>query len=198
MATDAESVELVDADVVANLARAAVLAALTGAFAVAGAVPIPLSPVPLSLQPLAVFLAGLLLGARWGAGAMALYLAAGALGAPVFAGGEAGIGVLAGDSAGYLWGYVLAAGVVGLVTHGGLDAGDLTSVSVPRQVLALVAGTLVIYAAGIVGLMVVLDVSPRAAVVSGALVFLPGEVLKMAAAVAIVRSDDLARVAGTG
>ena len=196
MATDTESVELVGAETATNLARAALLAALTGALALVGSVPIPLSPAPLSLQPLGVFLAGLLLGARWGSVSMLLYLLVGGLGAPVFANGASGFGTLVGGTGGYLWGYVLAAAVIGAVTYGGLRPGDLTTVGVGRQVAALAAGTLVIYAAGVVGLVVVLSLSPTEAVVQGALVFLPGEALKMAGAVALVRSDELARVAG--
>ena len=85
-------VNLVGDETTLNIARAALLASLTGAFAIVGSIPIPFSPVPFTLQVLGVFLAGLLLGPVWGAASMLLYLVAGAVGAPVFAGGAAGIG----------------------------------------------------------------------------------------------------------
>lgn len=195
---DGTAVDLVGDEVVTNLARAALLAALTGALAVVGSIPIPVSPAPVSLQPFGAFLAGLLLGPAWGALSMVLYLAAGAVGAPVFAGGAAGPGVLVGATAGYLWGFPVAAAVIGAVAHGGAATGDPSEVPLARVVAGLVAGTVVLYAMGVAGLVVVLDLSPRAAVVSGALVFVPGEVVKMAAAAGIVRSEALADALAAG
>ena len=69
------------------------------------AVPLPISPVPITLQILGVMLAGLLLGPQLGTMAVCLYLIAGISGLPVFAGGAAGIGVLMGPSGGYLLGF---------------------------------------------------------------------------------------------
>ncbi|MCL7416240.1 MAG: biotin transporter BioY [Halalkalicoccus sp.] len=189
MSTGTESVDLVDDATVKNVARAALFAALTGAFAYVS-FPYPLSPAPVTLQVLGVFLAGLLLGPVWGGAAMVLYLTAGAVGAPVFAGGEAGLGSLVGPTAGYLWSYPLAAGVVGALVHG-RSAGPLGAVGVPRLIGAMAVGVCVIYAVGVAGLMVVLGLSLPNAVLTGAVVFLPAEALKMAAAVGIVRSDRL-------
>jgi len=66
-----------------------------------------------TLQVLGVFLAGIYLGPVWGAASLVLYLAAGAVGAPVFQGGSAGVGQLVGQSAGYLWSYPVAAAAIG-------------------------------------------------------------------------------------
>lgn len=189
MSTGTESVELVEDDTVKNVARAALFAALTGAFAYVS-FPYPLSPAPVTLQVLGVFLAGLLLGPVWGGAAMVLYLTAGAVGAPVFAGGEAGIGSLVGPNAGYLWSYPLAAGAVGALAHG-RSMDSLGAVGVPRLVAAMTVGVVVIYGMGVAGMALVLDLSLVNAVVVGALVFLPAEALKMAAAIGIVRSDRL-------
>ncbi|MFB6154353.1 MAG: biotin transporter BioY [Haloferacaceae archaeon] len=188
MATNVESVELVGDEVAANLARAALFAALTGGLAYVS-FSIPFSPVPVTLQVLGVFLAGAFLGPVWGGAAMALYLLAGALGLPVFAGGTAGVGVVLSQYGGYVWGFVLGAAVVGGGVSGGLDLPEPSRVSVPRLVAALVAGALVVYAAGVAQLVAVGGVGVWKAVVSGAAVFVPGEVLKMAATVGIVRSD---------
>lgn len=76
-------------------------------------VPIPGSPVPQSLQTLAVCLVGAGLGARWGGVSVLLYLAAGAFGLPAFADGAAGWRHLTGPTAGYLVGFVGAAWLVG-------------------------------------------------------------------------------------
>jgi len=191
MATSTESVNLVGDEAATNLARAALFAALVGAFAYV-TFPNPVSPVSVTLQVLGVFLAGIYLGPVWGAASIVLYLAAGALGAPVFQGGSAGVGQLVGQSAGYLWSYPLAAAVVGAVVHRGVTLRDLDTVGLPTLVGAMVLGTVVIYALGVAGLAFVLSLGPIEAVTVGAAAFLPAEALKIAAAVGIVRSDAVA------
>src|SRR5512133_1411896 len=86
--------------------------ALLAACIAAGAwLQLPIGPVPVTLQPLFIVLAGFLLGPARGAAAVALYVLAGVLGMPVFAGGKAGLGVLLGPTGGYLVGFILAAAV---------------------------------------------------------------------------------------
>jgi biotin transport system substrate-specific component len=188
MSADTEDVELVDAAVVENLGRVALFAALMGAFAYVS-FPNPISPAPVTLQVLAVFLAGIFLGPVWGGVSMVLYLTAGALGAPVFSGVSAGLGPLFGRTAGYLWSYPVAAFVVGALVHGGLSVGDPRDAGLVRLVGSMIAGTAVVYAMGVVGLMLVLGLGPVAAFVAGAAAFIPAEAFKIAAAVGIVRSD---------
>lgn len=191
MATSNDSVELVGDEAVVNLARAALFAALVGAFAFVS-FPNPLSPAPITLQVLGVFLAGIMLGPVWGAAAMFLYLAAGALGAPIFAGGASGLGVLLAEpTLGYLWSYPVAAAAIGAVVHRG-SLRDYRDASVPTLVAAMVLGTAVIYALGIAGLMAVLGLGPVEAFMAGAAAFIPAEAFKIAAAVGIVRSDAIA------
>ncbi|WP_254863387.1 biotin transporter BioY [Halovivax gelatinilyticus] len=213
MSTDYErrSVSLVPGAVVKPFARAALLAALTGATALFS-IPIPISPAPLTLQVLFVFLAGLYLGPIWGPTAMALYLAAGAAGAPVFAGGSAGFGALVGDTAGFLWSYPIAAFVIGAIVHGragigrrGIDP-EATGIDRPgffersqvrnpaevgtvRLVVALVIATVIIYAMGATYGMWLLALSPTEALALYVAPFLIGELIKMVAAVAVVRSE---------
>jgi biotin transport system substrate-specific component len=191
MSTDTASVELVGEATAENVARAALLAALTGAFAYVS-FPNPFSPAPISLHVLGVFLAGLLLGPLWGGLSMGLYLLTGAVGAPVFAGGAAGVGVLLGPTAGYLWSYPIAAFAIGGLVHGGLELGDPAERSLVRLVAALVVGTVVIYAFGVVGMSLVLGMTLTEAFVAGAVAFVPAEAFKIAAAVGVVRSDQLA------
>jgi biotin transport system substrate-specific component len=191
-------VDLVGEAIAENLARTAVFAALMGAFAFVS-FPYPLSPGPVTLQVLGVFLAGIMLGPVWGPVSIILYLLAGAVGAPVFEGASAGLGHLFGPTVGYLFSFPIAAFVIGVVVHGGFELDGYRDVSVPRLVAGMVVGTLIIYALGATGLYYVFNTTPNLpdwtvwkAIVSGALVFLPAEALKMAAAVGIVRSEFMA------
>jgi biotin transport system substrate-specific component len=189
MATTTDSVDLVGEEVVWNLLRASLFAALMGAFAFVS-FPNPLNPaIPVTLQVLGVFLAGIYLGPAWAGFSMLLYLLAGVLGAPVFSGASAGLGVLFGPTGGYLLSYPFAAAVVGAVVHGlsGLDRP--ATVPVARLVGAMVAGTLVIYTFGILQYWQVSEATLTGAVVGAALVFVPVEAIKIAAAVGIVRDD---------
>lgn len=80
-------------------------------------VPLPFSPVPLTLQVLVVVLSGFLLGARDGVIAQCLYLQAILLGAPVTAAGLGGPAALVSPTAGYLWAFPAAAGLAGWLSH---------------------------------------------------------------------------------
>jgi biotin transport system substrate-specific component len=191
MTTATDSVELVGEEATGNVARAVLFAAATSATAPVDMVH-PLAPnVPITLQTLWVYLAGVVLGPLWAGVAFTLYLLAGLIGLPVFAGGNAGLGVILGPTGGFLVGFPLAAMTVGAVAHGvdGLTAPD--AIPVPRLVLALVAGTAVVYAAGAVGYSLVQAIAPIAAVSAVVVPFLPVAGLKVAATVAIVRSDAL-------
>lgn len=191
MSTATDSVDLVGDDVVANLVRAALLAALMGAFAFVS-FPNPLSPaVPVTAQVLGVFLAGIYLGPAWGGFAMALYVLAGVLGAPVFSGGSAGLAQLFGPTGGYLLSYPFAAAIVGALVHGADGLVDPGSVSLTRLVGAMAAGTVVIYGFGIPVYWYYLDTNLAAAVVGAGLAFVPAELVKMAAAVGVVRSEEI-------
>ena len=193
MATSTESVELIDGDTVANIARAALFAALIAGFSYVS-FPNPLSPgIPVTLQVLGVFLAGIMLGPVWGSGAVGLYLAAGAIGVPVFAGGSAGLGhLIASPTFGYLWSYPVAAGVIGLLVHGGVDLREYNEAGLGRLVGSMVVGTLIIYAMGTVGFAVIQSIGLVEAFMLSAVAFIPVEAVKIAAAVGILRSDSIA------
>lgn len=191
MATATDAVDLVGEETTRNVARAAVFAAATSATAPASLTH-PLVPnVPITLQTLWVFLAGIVLGPLWAGVAFALYLLAGVVGLPVFAGASAGLGVLLGPTGGFLVGFPLAAVTVGLVAHGVGDLATPAEIPVPRLVAATLAGSAVIYAAGAVGYALVQSVGPATAVTTVVVPFLPVAAVKIAAAVAVVRSDAL-------
>lgn len=205
-----DSVALVPGSVVRPFARAALLAALTGVGALLS-IPNPFSPAPISLQVPFVFLAGLYLGPLWGSTSMLLYIAAGAVGAPIFATGTAGVGVLFGDTGGFIWSYLVAAFLIGVIVHGrqGLgtrnvdptertisDAGlldrfdvrDPADASLPRLGVALGLAMVVIYAMGAGYAMWLLSLSPAKAIGLYVVPFVIGDLVKMVATITIVRS----------
>lgn len=140
------------------------------AFASQVAIPLPGTPVPVTLQPLLVVLAGLWLGPAAGAASMALYLAAGAAGLPVFTPmGAPGIARLLGPTGGYLIAYPIAAFVAGWLTtrRGALGV----------RVLAAAAAMLVIYLGGLAQLAVLTGSLTRAAVL-GVLPFIALDAVK--------------------
>jgi biotin transport system substrate-specific component len=138
-----------------------------------------------------VFLAGIFLGPVWGGVSMTLYLAAGAVGVPVFEGAAAGFGPLVGTTAGFLWSYPLAAIAIGAIAYGGIETDADLDAPLWQLIAALVAGTVIIYALGAAGLVVLGNLSVEAAVVGGTLTFLPAEAVKATVAVGIVRADEL-------
>jgi biotin transport system substrate-specific component len=135
-------------------------------------IPLPFTPVPITGQTFAVLLAGAALGMRWGAASQALYLAMGFAGLPVFTEGSSGIDTLAGATAGYLIGFVAAAAVVGRLAESGLDR------RLPASILAFVAGSIVIYAFGVLGLVVNMGMPPSEAIAKGVVPFLVGDTVK--------------------
>jgi biotin transport system substrate-specific component len=160
-----------------DIARCALLTAL---LAVGAFVAIPVGPVPFTLQVFGVLLAGMLLGPRLGSLSVAAYLALGLV-VPVYAGGASGIGALFGPTGGYLWGFLPAVIVAGLV------AGRGTS-SAPRLLAAGLAGLVPIYAIGAAWLAIQLDLSAREAVAVGVLPFAALDVAKALLAAAVARA----------
>ncbi|HRA75149.1 MAG TPA: biotin transporter BioY [Propionicimonas sp.] len=163
----------------ADIALIAVFAALIAAFALTPAIPIGAAAVPLTLQTLAVVLTGLVLGAWRGFLATLLYVVVGLAGLPVFAGGAAGLGVLAGPTAGYLLSFPLGAAVAGAVAGYCLRRGFRA-----RYLWLVVAGlacTVVVTSLGIVGMMLTIP-WPLPKAFAAALLYLPGDVVKVFAA----------------
>ena len=93
---------------IGTVAKPAMFAVLLWAASAAGSIPIPGTPVPITLQTFVVMLAGLMLTWRQAGAAITMYLAAGAIGLPVFAGGASTL-ALVGPSAGFLIGFLPAA-----------------------------------------------------------------------------------------
>jgi len=164
------------------------LAAVTSVLAYVR-IPLPMSPVPITGQTFGLMLAGLLLGPRLGALSQLVYLLMGLAGLPVFAGGQAGLGVLLGPTGGYLWGHVAGAYVAGLVAGGGARLPQRArkgSIGFGRSLLGAVLGGIVaVYVLGVLQLAAVTGMGWQAALMAGAVPFLPGDALKAAAAAAV-------------
>lgn len=159
--------------------RMMIYASLFAALTAAGSfLAIPIGPVPIVLQNLFVFLAGLLLGGRWGVWSVGIYLLTGALGLPIFAGGTGGIAKLAGPTGGYLIGFLPAVFVIGILAE-----------KLPKKtfysIFAMISGALIVYACGVPWLKAVTGMAWSKALAAGLYPFLPGDALKIAAAVPI-------------
>ena len=148
-------------------------------------IPLPFTPVPITGQTFAVLLLPVMLGGWRGPAAVALYLAQGLLGLPFFAGGSAGVAVLAGPTGGYLVGFVLAAVVIALLTGSG--GGNRV-----RIALAMVAGNLAIYLCGVPWLAGFIDGGLVAALTLGMTPFLIGDAVKLLAALMVAQGSAAA------
>jgi biotin transport system substrate-specific component len=144
--------------------------------------------VPISAQSLGVMLCGTILGARRGALAVLLFLLLVALGLPLLAGGRGGLGVFAGPTAGFLFGFPVAALVAGWI------AGQWSSVDlgISATAGALIGGVVVLYVFGVAGMMLATGLSMTQAVATlGA--FIPGDLIKAVIAGLVTRTVYRAR-----
>jgi biotin transport system substrate-specific component len=153
------------------------LGALLVAAAAQVAVPVPFSPVPMTLQPLAVLVVGGLLGATGGLAALVTYLVLGIMGLPVFAGGSSGAWHLIGPTGGYLLAFPVAAGVVGALAG--------RAATVLRVLLACALGMVVIHVGGVAQLAL-LGGDPALALRVGFVPFFTGDLLKVGLAAAVI------------
>jgi biotin transport system substrate-specific component len=153
--------------------------ALAGSWLMAGLaqieIKLPFTPVPFTGQTLGVLLVGASLGGGLGVASMLLYLAQGALGLPFFSGGDSGLEFLglASATGGYLWGFVLAAFVVGRLAERGWDR------TPGRALAAMLCGEIALYAIGVPWLAQAVNVSLPEAASLGLWPFIVGDALKL-------------------
>ena len=158
----------------------ALFAALTGVGGLI-AIPLPFTPVPITLQTFFTFLAGAILGKYLGALSQLIYLLLGVVGLPVFAKGSSGIGVLLGPTGGYLIGFIPAAFLVGYL----LERREKPSFGL--IFLAMVVGVVAIYLPGVGWLMWVARMNLVKALILGALPFMPGDAVKIVVGALIMK-----------
>lgn len=169
----------------AVLAGAVLFVTVLTAAAAQVSVPLPFTPVPLTLQPMVVLLGGAALGARLGALSQILYLAAGVAGLPVFALSPTlppGAARLLGPTAGFLLSYPFAAGLAGALAERGFDRRYVTAV------LAMAAGLVVIYACGATWLAVLhpIGLGLDAALRAGVYPFIAADLAKLLLAAGVL------------
>jgi biotin transport system substrate-specific component len=158
------------------VAGASILIALSAQVAI----PVAFSPVPLTLQPLAILLVGAALGSTRAAAAAMLYLMEGISGLPVFAQGHAGPAWLLGPTAGFLYAFPIAAWTAGRFSERGWNG------SVVRALGGMLVALGVLYAGGWSWLAAVWGLGPRGAAIEAVAPFLIGDLLKVAVAACLV------------
>ena len=146
-------------------------------------IPLPFTPVPITLQTIVVLLSGAMLGSYYGALSMIIYIMVGALGLPVFAGGASGIGVLIGPTGGYLFSYFIAAFVIGKII-------ESMKPSYANYVVAMIVGSIVIYSLGATQGKLITKLPWNAIVVGWVLPFIIGDVIKLLLAAWIAKNID--------
>ncbi|MCF8553861.1 MAG: biotin transporter BioY [Candidatus Nanopelagicales bacterium] len=183
MSTQAVTGVIVDSWATQSRVRNAILVmGLTGFTALAAqiSIPLPFTPVPLTLQTFAVLAGAAALGAERAVIAQVLYITLAVAGVPVLAGGASGHEVVVGATGGYLIGFVLASYVVGRISSNG------ASTKSGKTALAFLAGSVLIYALGAPWLAFTTGNTITWAIVNGVVPFLVGDLIKAVAAGAVL------------
>ncbi|MGB9750179.1 MAG: biotin transporter BioY [Caldisericia bacterium] len=131
-------------------------------------IPLPLTPIPFTLQLLFVLLSGVFLGPFYGSLSSIIYILIGVLGFPVFSGGNSGVGYLFGKTGGYLFGFIIASFVTGYIYK------------IDKKLLpvAIISGIFLIHLCGILYLSQILSLNIYKAFIIGSLPFIPVDLVK--------------------
>ena len=148
--------------------------------AIAAQISVPMFPVPMTLQTLAISVIGLTFGARLAGLTLLAYLAEGALGLPVFANGGAGLLKLVGPTSGFLWGFVGMAVLTGWMADNGFSRGFV------RLFIAAIIPAILLFIPGVLVLWALTPLDLFAAYKVGALPFIVGDVVKSALSALVV------------
>ncbi len=168
-----------------SIALVSLFAALIAVFGLIPKIDLPLG-VPITLQTLGVMLAGCLLGPKRALQALALFLAAVALGLPLLSGGRGGLGVFFSPASGYLIGWPVGAFVTGMAMTL-LPTTSPRSAAISAFLASAVGGLLVVHVFGVVGLVNIANLSWEQALM-GTLVFVPGDLIKCALCATVVHT----------
>lgn len=148
--------------------------------ALSAQVSVPMWPVPMTLQTLAISMIGLAYGARLAAATLVVYLVQGAMGLPVFAGGAAGLPYMMGPTGGFLIGFVAMAWLTGFIAERGFGKGLV------RLFIAAFVPALLLFVPGVLWLWAATPLDLERAIMAGAVPFQLGGVVKSALAALIV------------
>ncbi len=168
-----------------SIALVSLFAALIAVFGLIPKIDLPLG-VPITLQSLGLMLAGCLLGPKRALQALALFLAAVALGLPLLSGGRGGLGVFFSPASGYLIGWPVGAFVTGIAMTL-LPTTSPRSAAISAFLASAVGGLLVVHVFGVVGLVNIANLSWEQALM-GTLVFVPGDLIKCALCATVVHT----------
>lgn len=135
-------------------------------------IPLPFSPVPISLTNFAIFLAIFVLGMKSGTISFIIYLLLGAIGVPVFSSFRGGLQVLAGPTGGYLIGFIFLALIMGFAL-------DHFNRKLVPTIIGMIIGMTVCYAFGTVWLAKLLSLSFKEGLMMGVIPYLPGDAAKI-------------------
>ncbi|MCR5145170.1 MAG: biotin transporter BioY [Lachnospiraceae bacterium] len=155
-----------------NMATCGIMAAL---LCVLAPFALPIGPVPISLATMVVYLAAYVLGSKWSVVSVVIYLLLGMVGLPVFSKGQAGVGVLAGPTGGYLIGYIFLALISGIVI-------SKVNYNLWLTMIGMVAATAVLYVFGTVWFVIMMDSNVPYALSVCVVPFIPGDIIKIVGA----------------
>ncbi|HIU09826.1 MAG TPA: biotin transporter BioY [Candidatus Avidehalobacter gallistercoris] len=168
-----------------NIRKMSVMAMLVALLVVCSQISVPVGSVPVTAQPLAIMLIGLLLSPKYAVATVLVWVLAGGVGLPFFANFKSGFGVLLGPTGGYIYGYIIGVFIMSLI------AGAGKNFSWARSILACVAGMVFVYLLGAVQLKILMDLdSFAAAFVVGGVPYIFFEPLKVALAVIVAKVAD--------
>lgn len=155
-----------------------IIALMTAILCVLAPISIPISTVPISMGTFAVYLCATILGPKKGVVCVLIYLLLGAIGLPVYAGGAAGVGVIAGPTGGYLVGFLFLAFFTGWFSYHFANKAIILC-------LGMIIGTLLCYLIGTIWLGFSLHLGTWESLMAGVIPFIPGDILKMIACTVI-------------
>ena len=154
-----------------------ILATALGAYV---RIPVPGTPVPITLQTFFVVLSGAVLGKKLGPASQAAYISLGAIGCPIFQGYAFGLAHIFGPTGGYLMGFMAASLLTGKLLEKGTS-------SIFKIITSFVAGNIALYTMGVLWLMLIYRINFMSAIAIGVLPFLAAETVKITAAAIIYR-----------
>lgn len=143
-------------------------------------IPIPFSPIPLTLQTTFTSMAGFVLGSRYGALSQLVYLLLGAIGLPIFSNRTGGLSTLSGPTAGFLWGFIISAFIVGLIR-------EKYQINNPILIFFVqLIGLIVTYILGVIGLMLILNITFTQSFMVGVAPFIVLDLIKLGVATLLI------------